>query len=145
MNQLPKELQDLIYNFDNTYRLQFDEVLKLISKKTVSIFKHRNKYIHCGHCNTKVQNLSRHWYTSKHQFNLSIQGFVPWYKAIYDLTMDYIIQSETELRINGKNDMYRVLQNIELDPYNKNHDTINNYFDPRVIYMLYIYNNELSI
>jgi hypothetical protein len=147
MYQLPKELQNLIYCFDNTYKLKFNEILKSITKKYVSEFKYSKKYTHCNHCNIKVQNYDRHYYTTKHQFNLSIQGFVPWYNAIYELVVEYITLSNINglnavIKIKKKNDLYTILSKIQLDHYDRDHDIINNYFDPRVIYLLYIYNNN---
>jgi hypothetical protein len=69
MYQLPKELQDLIYSFDNTYQLKFNEILKSISKKYVSEFKYKNKYTHRSHCNIKVQNYTRHELSISHIYN----------------------------------------------------------------------------
>ena len=75
MYQLPNELQALIYNFDNTYKLKFNEVLKSISKKYVSEFKYPEKYTHCKHCNIKVQNFQRHELSVSHIYN-SVHSYI---------------------------------------------------------------------
>jgi len=69
MFNLPVDIQNLIYSYDNTYKLKFDEVLKKINKKNVSMFKYSNKYKYCKYCNVYVQNINRHSETIKCLYN----------------------------------------------------------------------------
>jgi len=113
MFNLPKELQNLIYSFDNTYKLQFDNVLKLINKKFVSKFKYSKKYTHCSYCNIKVQNYTRHCYTLKHEYNSTLHGYNKYYKTIAKKILQYI--KFNNININTKSQISNIFALITLD------------------------------
>jgi hypothetical protein len=117
MNQLPKELQYLIYSFDNTYRLQFDEVLKSISKKSVSIFKHKNKYTYCSTCDIQVQNYNRHLFSINHEYNQVAEGYCKYYATIALKIIRYINSNNIHVRSNEL--IHLLFERIELDDYER--------------------------
>ena len=113
MFQLPKELQDLIYSFDNTYKLKFNEVLKLITKKYVSEFKYSKKYTYCNHCNIKVQYYYRHTFSVKHEYNATLQGYNKYYNTLANKILKYI--NKNNIIIKNKSQIINILQIIKLD------------------------------
>jgi hypothetical protein len=130
MYQLPKEVQNLIYSFDNTYILQFNKVLKSFSKKSVSIFKYKNKYTYCSHCDIVVQNYNRHSFSVKHEFNLVSNGYCRYYASIALKIIRYIKSNKIKVRSNRL--IHVLFQHIELDDEER-HALINFYINFNVI------------
>lgn len=91
MFQLPKELQNLIYSYDNTYKLHFDLVLKSITKKLVKNFKtkYNFEYVSCMYCNTSVKDMFKHRKSTNHQYNLAIYNNDILYKITINIIKEY--------------------------------------------------------
>lgn len=67
--QLPQEILNLIYSYDATYYLKNNELL-LNLKSGIKEFKKNNKKYDCKICNVRINNLSSHYNSILHNYNI---------------------------------------------------------------------------
>jgi hypothetical protein len=128
MLNLPKELQQLIFEYDNTYKVIFNNVLKYIPDQC----KKLKNYIKCDVCNCYVKNRYKHENTLKHAKNKIKNGYISLCQRIIirSIFMDYNIS----IYIRKYEFVYLVDNILE----NKNiemNDLYSNYMSTYAIYL----------